>query len=212
MTKKNLKHSKFLLFVASFFIVFLLIVTSKATFSSLTDSDNKKNDFRLGDLKVKINEEFTPPAKFVPEQEYTKKVTLANTSEQPIFIRVLTSPMLSKKDSDGTTTLLPATTNGTSPILTIDYDTTNWIDGQDGYFYYKKKLLKGQTTPYLFTKVKMNQANITEKYDDVTLTFDLKVEAINCTEYAYRDAWWASDIPKVSPLLDVDNGLKKQTI
>lgn len=215
MKLKKMKHSKLLLLLGSLAVFLILMLTSNGTFSSLTDSDNKQNAFRIGDLKVAIKEEFDPPVKFEPDKEYTKKVKIENTSDQAIFLRVLASPMISKKEADGTTMLLPATTDGTKPILTIDYNATDWIDGKDGYFYYKKKIPKGESTPYLFTKVALNKANIEELYDDYTdvnLTFELKAEAINCTQYAYRDAWWNSKIPTVSPLLDVDNELKDQTI
>lgn len=212
MKRKIVKHSKFLALICSLVVCLILVITSNSTYSSLTDSDGRENDFRIGDLKTNIEEEFDSPTTFVPDKEYIKKVRITNTSDQDMFLRVLASPMISKKDSGGSTVILPATTDGVTPILTIDYNEVDWIDGMDGYFYYKKKLPKGESSSYLFTKVKMNKVNITEKYDDVSLTFELKAEAINCTQYAYRDAWWNSQIPTSDPLLTVDNELKNQTI
>ena len=212
MKRKKLKQPKLLLLITGLAVLLIVVITSSSTFSSLIDSDEKQNDLRIGDLKTTIEEDFDSPATFIPDQEYSKKVKIKNVSDQSMFLRVLVSPMISKKDSDGTTILLPSTTDGTVPVLTIDYNTIDWINGNDGYFYYKKKLIKGESTPYLFTKVTMNKVNITEKYDGVNLTFDLKAEAINCTQFAYRDAWWNSQIPTDNPLLGVDNELKNQTI
>lgn len=121
-------------------------------------------------------------------------------------------PVLTKKQANGSITLLPATIDGPAPILSIDYNLNDWIDGEDGYFYYKKKLTKGESTTNLFTKVKMNQANITEDYAGVILTFEVKAEGISTTKFAYRDAWWGGETPTINPSLEIDDQLKNQTI
>lgn len=182
------------------------------TYAALTDHDQKRNEFRVGNLQSSIEEEFDPPATFEPEKEYLKKVTIKNTGEQDSFIRVLALPVVTKKQANGSLTLLPATTDGPTPILNIDYNVTDWIDGKDGYFYYKKKLEKDEKTTNLFTKVKMNQANITAEYENVLLSFEVKAEGISTTKFAYRDAWWNGQIPANKPLSDVDDLLKNQTI
>ncbi|MBP2099935.1 hypothetical protein [Enterococcus rivorum] len=180
------------------------------TFASLTDHDEKQNKFRIGDLKVSVEEEFQPPITFEPDVIYPKKVWVKNTGELNSFVRVLALPILSKKQANGSTLLLPATTTGIAPILTIDYNLSDWIDGGDGYFYYKKKLSKGEKTPLLFSSVTLNQDNITEEYKDVKLSFEIKAEGIGISKYAYRDAWWNSSIPVSGELLQVDNLLKDQ--
>lgn len=43
------------------------------TYAALTDSDQKQNEFRLGDFQTSIEEEFDPPMTFEPEKEYLKK-------------------------------------------------------------------------------------------------------------------------------------------
>lgn len=181
------------------------------TYASLTDHDQKQNEFRVGDLKVSVEEEFEQPATFEPDKEYIKQVWAKNTGELDSFIRVLALPVLSKKQANGTTLLLPATVNGSNPVLTIDYNLADWIEGEDGYFYYKKKLAQDEKTAFLFSKVRLNQTNITEDYQDVQLSFEIKLEGIGISKYAYRDAWWNSSVPSSGQLLQVDNLLKDQT-
>ncbi|WP_430603254.1 hypothetical protein IGJ02_000618 [Enterococcus sp. DIV0724b] len=182
------------------------------TYAALTDSDQKQNEFRVGNLQTTIEEEFDPPTSFEPNIDYSKKVRIKNTGEQESFIRVLALPILTKKQANGSITLLPATTEGTAPVLSIDYNLNDWIDGKDGYFYYKNKLGKSMYTANLFTKVKMNQATITEEYKGALLSFEIKVEGISVTKFAYRDAWWNGEIPTTNPLLQIDDLLKIQVI
>lgn len=181
------------------------------TYAALTDADEKQNEFRVSDLKTEIEEEFVPPGTFEPEKDYQKIVTVKNTGDMNSFVRVLALPVITKTDNSGAVTLLPATTEGSDAVLTIDYNLADWIDGKDGYFYYRNKLTAGEKSTPLFTTVRMNQANITNEYTDAVLDFEIKVEGIGATKYAYRDAWWNGQTPTVSPLLDVDNALKGQT-
>lgn len=43
-------------------------------------------------------------------------------------------------------------------LVKLDIDTENWIDGGDGYFYYKHILAPGQKTAPLFTQVSFDTA------------------------------------------------------
>lgn len=185
-----------------------------STYSALTDHDEKVNEFRLSNLTTTIEEEFEEPGDFAPDVDYTKKVTIKNSAETEMFIRVLALPKISKMEAGSETEiLLPSGTNGAKPVLTIDYNLTDWIDGGDGYFYYKTKIAKNGETKALFNTVRLNGANIDkELYNGSTLTFEIKVESINTSQFAYRDAWWNGSTPTVNPLQEVDNLLKVQTI
>ncbi|WP_348921029.1 hypothetical protein [Enterococcus rotai] len=195
------------------FFVFLipsLLIGAYQAYAALTDRDQKQNDFNISDFQTKIEEEFKSPSKFEPDKDYPKKVSIKNIGKQEGFVRVIALPVITKKKMDGTTILLAATTKGNAPILTIDYNLTDWIDGEDGYFYYKKKLAPSENTASLFTSVKMNQANITAEYEGVNLSFEIKVEGINNTKFAYRDAWWSGKIPTKNPYAEIDSLLKDE--
>lgn len=178
------------------------------TYASLTAQTEKQNQFRVGDLKATVVEEFDPPNKLEADKEYQKKVAVTNTGDQEIFLRVLAVPVITKTE-DGEQLLLPATVDGDKPVLTIDYNQKEWMLGEDGYYYYLEKIPKGASTAALFTKVKMNQANIIGDYKDAVLSFEIKSEAIGVTKFAYRDAWWEGAVPSTNQLLEIDNILKK---
>lgn len=215
--KKKKKKSESLkrLFLAAGVVIVctsLFAMLYQKTYASLTDHDKEQNEFRIGDLHTTVEEEFDPPATFEPDKEYTKKVWVKNTGDLDQFIRVLALPILNKKQANGSTLVLPATTTGTNPVLTIDYNLVDWIEGEDGYYYYKNKIKPGEKTAPLFSKVTLNKANITEEYEGIQLSFEIKAEGVGITRYAYRDAWWGGTIPTTANLLKVDNVLKVQTI
>jgi hypothetical protein len=211
--KNNILSKKQLSLYLSLMITLIMLSFGVyQTHAALMDKDQKQNDFRIGNVETEIVEEFDPPAVFEPDTDYVKKAAVKNTGEQAIFVRVLALPMLTKKQSDGSVLLLPATTGGPTSVLTIDYNLTDWLDGADGYFYYKKKLNKNETTTNLFTKVRMNAATITEEYAGANLTFELKAEGIGISPFAYRDAWWNGQQPTREPLTTIDDLLKDQTL
>jgi hypothetical protein len=214
MKRKNkvLSTKQLCLYLSSIVTLVMLSFGLYHTHAALMDKDQKQNDFRVGNVKAEIVEEFNPPAVFEPDTDYVKKAAVKNTGEQAIFVRVLALPMLTKKQSSGSALLLPATTTGAAPVLTIDYNLTDWLDGADGYFYYKRKLNKNETTNNLFTKVRMNAANITPEYAGANLTFELKAEGIGISPFAYRDAWWNGQRPANAPLATIDDLLKDQTL
>lgn len=212
ISKKYLTTKPFYLFIGFLVVLLSLSFSLYQTYAALTDKDEKKNEFKSSNFQTSIEEEFDPPSIFEPDKEYIKKVFIKNTGQQGSFVRVLALPILTKKQANGLTLALPETNESAAPVLAIDYNLKDWIDGKDGYFYYKKKLAKGEQTANLFTKVKMNQANSTEEYDGVRLSFEIKAEGINTTKFAYRDAWWSGETPTTNPLLELDDLLKNQTI
>lgn len=222
MKKKKLrKSSRSALFLSKKKVFILLGVVSSTmvflysmaqTYAALTDADQVKNDFKIGNVQAEVEEEFQPPTILEPDIDYVKKVTVKNTGEQPIFIRVLSIPVFTKKQTDGSLLLLPIKNQAGEGILTIDYNFVDWTDGNDGYFYYNQKLAEGEISRPLFERVKMNSNTITDDYIGVNLTFEIKSEAIGITKYGYRDAWWQGKTPTSTPLMTIDAHLKELTI
>lgn len=215
MKKIHNKNNIKFIFLSSVVMLFLfvLIYGVRTTYSSLMDSDKKNNDFKIGNLKGVIEEEFIPPESFEPDVEYEKQVWVKNDGDIEAFVRVLPSAEVYIEDEDGNKELLPSDTEGDDAVLTIDYNLNDWIDGKDGNFYYKKKIKKGEKTTKLFTTVKMNKENIDSDYDGAKLSIEVKSEIIFTTKYAYRESWWQGVIPEDnSPLKEVDEILSSQTI
>ncbi|MBP1042822.1 hypothetical protein I6N95_17535 [Vagococcus sp. BWB3-3] len=217
--RKKKKKKINLLIVVAVFVIFLgisLLGYKGYTYSIERHSEMKTNDFSIGDLKVQVVEEFTPVTETTIDKPYTKKVTAKNNGELPAFVRILAFPeVLSKEDDDGVNVSLPARIG--TEILLLDSsdnpiaDTADWVDGEDGYYYYLKALLPGETTAPLFEKVKLSdhvKDYVDNWYEGASLTIDVRAESIHTTQWAYRDAWWQGQTPANGKLLLVENALK----
>ncbi|OEG12522.1 hypothetical protein BCR25_06970 [Enterococcus termitis] len=202
-----------MLLLSTLTILVCLGIGMYQTYAALTGQDSKENNFKIADFKTSIEEDFQPSKKFEADIDYKKIVRVKNDGEDLAFVRVLVSPVITTKDTmTNQTILLPATMNGSAPVLSIDFNDVDWIDGQDGFYYYKQALKTGEKTSSLFEKVRMNSQSIDTNYTGAILTFELKVESVNTTAYAYRDAWWNGQKPTVGVLLPIDQVLEPQVI
>lgn len=208
--KAFLKRKRFSLLLTLLLTLMILLAGMWITYSAMKDEDQKKNRFRFVDFETTIEEKFSPPASFAQNSIYQKEVMIKNTGNSPAFIRVAVLPVFTKTNTKGERELLPATfSHSASSVLTLDLDTTRWIDGRDGYFYYLDKVASGQGTSVpLFRSVKVNSAQAGAEYEGAELVIELKVEGIHVTPFAYRDAWWQGKVPSSEPLKSVESKLK----
>lgn len=157
----------------SFIILLSLcgILTAGTALSYLTSHDNKSNAFKTQNNTIEIIEEFPEPDK-VPT-EFKKKVQIKNTGETDCYVRV---------SSD-------FSSNAIGELYTIDFNTTDWTTLQsDGYYYYKKKLAVGETTPALYTAYSLTDLDNA----DAVESFDIYItgESIESRDYVnYQEAW-----------------------
>lgn len=120
-------HKKILLAVC-----LLVVIGAGATiayYSAYTQA--LTNTFSGSDIDTEIEEETGINGKKVPSIENT------GASECIVRMRVNISP-----ESAGAEVVL-------------DYDTNNWVDGKDGFYYYQGVLPVGEKTEPLFTMVKI---------------------------------------------------------
>ncbi|MGX7013765.1 hypothetical protein [Vagococcus silagei] len=209
---KSLVFSSVLIF--STFLVLMSIL--KVTLADETSHQTKSNDFTVGNLETKIYEEFEKPIGLSFDKNYKKVVKVKNDGNVTQFIRVMILPELT-----GTTSKLehPQTLSSKigSDLFLLDQkgqsiqDTSNWIDGKDGYFYYTKALDKGKETVPLFEMVKLNNS-IKQQFPEGTIKLQIavKVEGIITLEDAYQKAWWQGKKPQATPLSTIDGLLVDQ--
>ena len=152
-----------------------LVVGVLAYFSKTMSIDNPFSTKKYGGETV---EKFTPKDDWEPGGKVTKEVQAKNTGDYDLYVRVkfdekwernnevISGTKLSSEDS---TKFFPesedkSVTDGSSVYkhLTGVLDGT-WVDGKDGYFYYKTVLSKGQTTTKILDYVTLcKDANMGE--------------------------------------------------
>ncbi|MBO1308554.1 hypothetical protein JZO70_20435 [Enterococcus sp. 669A] len=190
----------------------LLIGGGYLVYAAMTDQDRKENDFQIGQVETKIDEVFDGPLESIKKNtSVTKKVRIENTGTIKQFVRVMVLPEVRKciVRDEPNEQVLPLKIG--ADIVLEEMTTADWIDGGDGYYYYTKAVEPGKETSYLFETVKLSD-QLADRYLQAKLSITLKVETINCAEFAYRDAWWQGSTPQTgSPLKDVDNALQPET-
>lgn len=211
MKKRHNRHRPLYLGLALAALL-LLIGGSYLVYAAMTASDRKENDFQIGQVETKIFEENFEEdlTETVKDQSRTKEVRIQNTGTIKQFVRVMVLPEVRTGivGDNQNEQVLPLKI-GTDIILE-EMVTADWIDGGDGYYYYIKEAVKpNEFTSYLFKKVKLSD-QLGRQYNQAKLSITLKVEAINCAKFAYRDAWWQGATPTESPLKEVEDALNTE--
>lgn len=199
--KKN-TTAKWLLSALLLVLLAIGIMGIKSVYASLTAKEHVTNDFAMSDLSGTIDEEFTPPSKedpMSPGKTYPKKVAITNSSDTPLFVRILVTPEIESAEG-----VLLSSTIG--EVLTIDLG-KDWLLGEDGYYYYLGKVEPKATTEPLFTKVTLSNA-VDSSYDGATMAIHIKSETIIAKANHYRDAWWQSAVPTEENLKIIDVALQ----
>ena len=160
-----------------------MVVGTLAYFSKTMSIDNPFSTKKYGGETV---EKFTPENNWEPGGQVTKEVQAKNTGDYDLWVRVKFDEKWERTVDDTKTTIFEsssvdkdnntknskffptsadnAITDGSSVYKNLAGVTDgSWIDGQDGYFYYKETLKKDQTTSKLLDYVTLcKDANMGE--------------------------------------------------
>ena len=122
-------------------IILLLLVGTGITYSYFTDQDALLNTVTTGESDITIIERFPePPDNPVPGTEVTKEVSIKNNKSES-WIRMLVKINDSKIEEK----------------ITLNFNRTDWVQGEDSYWYYKKPVKTGETTEPLLESVTFNE-------------------------------------------------------
>ncbi|MFD1900672.1 hypothetical protein [Enterococcus termitis] len=191
--KKMKKRSRQMLFLVplSLLSISLLLGDTGANFYS---SDQKEYLGKVGDLQVNLKDNDSITANLKVNNEQKRVISVKNDTEVNQFVRVMVFPV-SKDTEDVATQSLPSE-------VAKNLNTSDWTEGKDGYFYYHKKLAKGQETSELFKQITSETPG--------EMTIYLKAEAISAEGDTFISAWWQKTIPTIDPLKTIYNTLESQ--
>lgn len=166
----------------SLLLFFSVVVTGTESF--FTASAYQAFDRSVSDLKVTLNDD-GGVTELPVGQSIPRSITLTNDGTSNLFIRLSLHPILVSKKG--------LTKEVELSELIGQLNQTEWVDGQDGFYYYNKKLGTGadKTTAPIFQTI---QATTTTNKED-TLTLWVKAETIIAAGTCYRDAWWGGEVP-----------------
>lgn len=156
-------------------IVIALSLAAYGTVAYFTATGTAHNVLTMGNIGIKLNDktevvengetklvEFTTEypngMPVMPATEASKIVSVENTGSAPAWVRVKIEKTVEPADA--------AVTGLDTKYVGLNYDTENWVDGGNGFWYYKEPLKPGATTPNLF--------------DTVTFSKDMGNDYMNC--------------------------------
>lgn len=147
--KKNLKKS-FLLLIA---IAALLIMTVGGTVAYLvTSAGPVENKFEPVEVTTEIVEGFDGKVK--------QNVAIKNTGDIPVYVRAKVVANWCDKNGN---IVAPWTDD-------ISYNTTDWTEGSDGYWYHKGAVAAGSWTENLFGSYSYKSSDIPVGADRLEMT------------------------------------------
>lgn len=79
----------------------------------------------------------------MPGMSVSKIVQVKNTGSADAFVRLRVEKSLTLETKEA----------GDAAVMEIDFNTADWLYGEDGYWYYKIPLKAGETTAPLFSEV-----------------------------------------------------------
>lgn len=158
-----------------------------------TNTESVTNTFTPAETKIDIEEKF--------DGEKKTSITVKNEGNIDVYVRVML--VATYQNDEGVCATHTAELN--SLILPDDdYNSTDWIKGSDGYYYYKTAVAAGKTTNDLLK----NGTTITlyEKTDDGCKEhIDVLAQAIQAQPDEAVQQAWSSD--KVTVSVGTDGNL-----
>ena len=213
MTKKKVS-----LIIAAGVLATALVGGSLAWF---TDKDTATNHFKTGSIAHEIVEVFNPegPAQdLLPGDEVNKDVWIDNTATSDALLRVKITATLDGKDIAYNTNpkvLELVFAEGVQEVLGEKIeDGTNWVKGNDGYFYYTKIFAKkgeaATRSEQLLDAVRIDKDVEDQKsYGNKKIDVIINSETVQVNSDAYRESWEITGTNPEEKIISMLDGLVK---
>ncbi|MDO4567454.1 MAG: TasA family protein [Clostridia bacterium] len=160
---------KKLIIIAS--VVCCIALAATGTIAYFTAEDTAQNRITTGDVAIEVEEldadgdPFVDVIDVMPGDSVTKIAQVRNTGSNAVWVRVSVELAIELAEGiEGT----PDTS-----LVTLDYNTTDWTLGTDGYYYYNSILEPGEVTEPLFTTVTFDLEDMGNMYMNATAVIDV---------------------------------------
>lgn len=158
----------------------LMVVVVGVTSAWFLASEVKANEFKMGTVEVEVLEPGFQDLTDIQAETYEKNVKVASKGTKKTYIRVSLFPEWSEPS-------LP-TSN-----VQLNLNSADWIDGLDGYYYYKYYLTKNEETSLLLQSVTFT--TLGPEYNGKTFTIKAIAEGVQITNDAWKDIWGMTTLP-----------------
>lgn len=180
----------------------ILIITTVASLAYLTSKESVKNDFEIGKIEATVDEKFNrnDAKDLSTNKSIEKTVAVTNTGKNPEIVRVIINPQWKENSKDNNISV--SASNQVELNFRKGFE-DDWIEGKDGYYYYKH-ILKPKNdnivssegdkskTSTLLESVSINK-NITDEekkeFSNRELVVNVSAEVIQVNYDAIKDSW-----------------------
>lgn len=161
-------------------LVVLLALVVGITSAWFLASESKASEFKMGTVKVEVLEPGFNDLTGIQTGTYNKNVKVISRGTKRTYVRV----SLAKEWTEPS---LP-TSN-----VQLNLNLTDWVDGNDGFYYYKYYLTKDQETSFLLQSVTFN--SVGPEYKGQTFTIKALAEGVQITHEGWKDIWGINNLP-----------------
>jgi len=182
---KNIKCDR-KLFIGAVSLLFIGIIS--VTLAIMTSSGYFENIFHSSDYGVNIEEEFY-------NDWGTKKVSFVNQNASPVIIRISYNELWSTSSEEDTLTVLNNKINGSNTVNKSWTESwlNDFVDGHDGWYYYKK-VLKNSDRVQVLSEIHLNEEllNISgelDTYQNADYELDFNFESVQADKKAVKSLW-----------------------
>ena len=169
--------------IAAALLVMGIAILSAGTIAYFTSQTTAHNVITSGGVDITLeewaDEDCTTPyptdkaVPVMPGESITKIVTVKNT-DADAFVRAQFH--ITVLDADGDQ-IDPEDLPNLDKAIVIECG-ADWQKGADGWYYYAEPLKVGQVTPPLFSEVVFDGPNMTNEYQNCTVTVDVIAQAV----------------------------------
>lgn len=166
--------------IAAALLVMGIAILSAGTIAYFTSQTTAHNVITSGGVDIVLeewmDEDCTTPyptdkaVPVMPGQSITKIVTVKN-EDADAYVRAQFH--ITVLDADGD----KISPDNLDKAIVIECS-EDWEQGEDGWYYYSQPLEVGQVTPPLFSEVVFDGPNMTNEYQNCTVTVDVIAQAV----------------------------------
>lgn len=175
-------------------VALLLFVTVGSTAAYLyIGTPNVTNTFQPSQVSCAVVENGTAYTGNVVSVSQKSNVTIKNTSNIPAYIRA--AILVTWKSADGKVYAVQPQ-EGTDNDYTLQLNTTDWMQGTDGYYYYNSSVTaNGSTTALITSATRIKESFVGSNNTQYYLSIEIVAEAIQADGMGVtsaQDAWAAA--------------------
>ncbi len=182
-------------------IAICLAIITSGTLAYFSTEEKAHNVITTGKIGIELVEKTTDekgievdfPKEGVkgamPGQAISKIVSVKNNGEADAWIRIKVETTIKNDEGE----VLPLVLQGNISVLDWTIDSDMWIDGKDGYYYYKKPVIPDTSTDVLFEQVHF-APQMGNEYQNCTANIIVSAQAVQAANNPIPDGGDVTDI------------------